>query len=204
MAKKTKKQIFLDTINAPGYVAYQVIGGIISWNAPYQFLDGSPRPKCINTGCNNPVVCSKGNEKSDPSERSLRTVCAHCHNASFGFVNKKGEVTKLKPGVVSFKKLICENVDGHITGKRCTASSLVGGQLELDHIDGAHINNVQSNVQTVCKNCHSLKSMQAGDFRKLCKSHTSPSVQVPLPGPKPPGAPPNSTNIISLLFGCAL
>jgi hypothetical protein len=68
MAKKlSKEQIFLNTINAPGYVPYQVLNGTITWNAPYQFSDGSPRPKCINTGCNNPVVCSKGNENSAPS-----------------------------------------------------------------------------------------------------------------------------------------
>jgi hypothetical protein len=208
MAKKlSKEQIFLNTINAPGYVPYQVLNGTITWNAPYQFSDGSPRPKCINTGCNNPVVCSKGNENSAPSERSLRTVCSHCHKASFGYKDKKGNITKLKEGVTSFKKTECENVDGHITGTPCTASGLVGGQLELDHIDGAHINNVQSNVQTVCKNCHSLKSMQSGDFRKLCKSHTSPSLQVPLPAPMPPSPllnPLNPLNTFSLLFDCTV
>lgn len=154
--------------------SYNIVDGKIEWSNIYRFPDGSPRPKCINIGCNNPVVCCKGNQHSPPSERALRTVCSYCHTASFGKTKKDGNKVQLRKGVVSFKKLFCENIDGHVTGEKCTASNLISGQLELDHIDGNHINNIPSNVQTLCKNCHSLKSMQAGDFKKLCKSHTSP------------------------------
>lgn len=152
---------------------YTIVNGNIVWDKKYTFKDGSPRPKCINTGCENPVTCSKGNELSAPSERSLRTVCSHCHEASYGKVRKSGKIVKLANGVTQFKKAYCENFDGHIVEPACTATGLDSAQLELDHIDGNHINNTQGNVQTLCKNCHSKKSIQSGDFRKLCKSHTS-------------------------------
>ena len=33
-------------------------------------------------------------------------------------------------------------------------------QLDVDHIDGNHKNNDPSNLQTLCANCHRLKSLQ--------------------------------------------
>jgi len=146
---------------------YEIINDEIIWSASYRFRDGSPRPKCINPGCNSPVTCSSGGESSSPSSRTLRTVCHKCHRASYG-------KDSLPFGVTSFKKDYCENIDGRIDGIPCTASNLSSAQLELDHIDGNHINNIPGNVQTLCKNCHSKKSVLAGDYRKSCKSHRSP------------------------------
>lgn len=37
-------------------------------------------------------------------------------------------------------------------------------QLDIDHIDGNHDNNDPTNLQTLCANCHRLKSLQEGDF----------------------------------------
>jgi hypothetical protein len=31
-------------------------------------------------------------------------------------------------------------------------------QLDVDHIDGNHTNNLESNLQTLCANCHRLKT----------------------------------------------
>lgn len=36
-------------------------------------------------------------------------------------------------------------------------------QLDVDHIDGNHSNNKLSNLQTLCANCHRLKTHLAGD-----------------------------------------
>lgn len=33
-------------------------------------------------------------------------------------------------------------------------------QLDVDHIDGNHLNNELSNLQTLCANCHRLKTAQ--------------------------------------------
>jgi hypothetical protein len=36
-------------------------------------------------------------------------------------------------------------------------------QLDVDHIDGDHLNDDPLNLQTLCANCHRLKSRLAGD-----------------------------------------
>ena len=33
-------------------------------------------------------------------------------------------------------------------------------QLDVDHIDGNHANNIEENLQTLCANCHRLKTAQ--------------------------------------------
>jgi hypothetical protein len=37
-------------------------------------------------------------------------------------------------------------------------------QLDVDHIDGDHGNNEVTNLQTVCKNCHALKTQHNKDW----------------------------------------
>ena len=37
-------------------------------------------------------------------------------------------------------------------------------QLDVDHIDGDHGNNAPNNLQTLCSNCHRLKTWMNRDF----------------------------------------
>jgi len=37
-------------------------------------------------------------------------------------------------------------------------------QLDVDHIDGEHLNNEPDNLQTLCANCHRLKTQQNKDW----------------------------------------
>ena len=37
-------------------------------------------------------------------------------------------------------------------------------QLDIDHIDGNHSNNDESNLQTLCANCHRLKTHLNRDY----------------------------------------
>lgn len=39
-------------------------------------------------------------------------------------------------------------------------------QLDVDHIDGNHDNNEYSNLQTLCANCHRLKTYLNKDWEK--------------------------------------
>lgn len=39
------------------------------------------------------------------------------------------------------------------------------GQLDVDHIDGDKTNNDPSNYQTLCANCHRLKTHLNGDYK---------------------------------------
>ena len=37
-------------------------------------------------------------------------------------------------------------------------------QLDVDHIDGNHTNNHESNLQVICANCHRLKTYENKDW----------------------------------------
>lgn len=40
-------------------------------------------------------------------------------------------------------------------------------QLDVDHIDGNHQNSEQTNLQTICANCHRLKTVMSGDHNGI-------------------------------------
>jgi hypothetical protein len=42
--------------------------------------------------------------------------------------------------------------------KECSFVPQHSCQLDVDHIDGNHLNNDPSNLQTLCANCHRLKT----------------------------------------------
>ena len=54
----------------------------------------------------------------------------------------------------------------------CGFVAVLVGQLDVDHIDGDHTNNDISNLQTLCANCHRLKT-------HLCKDHLSEGTDEP-------------------------
>lgn len=167
--KKTKKQQFLDIVSANGYESHHFDSdGNIVWNEPYRFPDEGRtfRPQCINHGCFNLVALFRGVIGIEKG-RENRTVCSPCHEASYG---KK----PLRSGIVPHKKDYCENIDGHL-GFQCTSTIHGSWVLELDHKDGNHLHNLPSNVETLCKICHSQKSRLAGDYKKATKQHTSPN-----------------------------
>ena len=60
----------------------------------------------------------------------------------------------------------------HPKGERCTRCGFEArwhGQLDMDHIDGNRLNNDASNLQTLCANCHRLKTHAEGDHMKQDK-----------------------------------
>ena len=48
----------------------------------------------------------------------------------------------------------------------CGFKALVPAQLDVDHIDGNRANSDPSNLQTLCANCHRLKTHLNGDHLK--------------------------------------
>lgn len=56
-----------------------------------------------------------------------------------------------------FKKDICES---------CNFKPVDKCQLDVDHIDGNHNNNDESNLQTLCANCHRLKTFNLQKFKE--------------------------------------
>jgi hypothetical protein len=63
-----------------------------------------------------------------------------------------------------YRKTYCENIDGRIGGKPCTTTIVLLAQLDVDHIDGNPRNDVEENLQTLCKCCHTLKTIIEKDY----------------------------------------
>ena len=109
----------------------------------------SGRPTCINIGCDNP--CAHTGTR-------WRPYCSRCHRASYG-------AATYAEGVTPVKKTYCENEDGRL-GFDCTTTIHGTHVLELDHIDGNHLNNKPENIMTLCTTCHKHKGYISGDFRR--------------------------------------
>jgi 5-methylcytosine-specific restriction endonuclease McrA len=80
--------------------------------------------------------------------------CSRCHKSKYGMA------THSKRHAYRDSK-----------GDKCERCGFVpehSVQLDVDHVDGNNSNNAPSNLQTLCANCHRLKSYLAGDgmFRR--------------------------------------
>ena len=73
-----------------------------------------------------------------------RATCSSCHSKKY----------RSKFKYKSHKKDTCES---------CGFKAVHSCQLDVDHIDGNHNNNKLSNLQTLCANCHRLKTITNGD-----------------------------------------
>lgn len=62
-----------------------------------------------------------------------------------------------------YRKDYCENIDGRF-GFTCTTSILMLAQLDVDHIDSNARNNKPENLQTLCKCCHTYKTITEKDY----------------------------------------
>jgi len=71
--------------------------------------------------------------------------CATCH----------GAVYKGQKSYILHKKGLCE-LCGFVPVNKC--------QLDVDHIDGNKSNNSAENLQTLCANCHRLKTFLNSDW----------------------------------------
>ena len=116
------------------------------------------RPICVNIGCDRKVHLQS---RSSTGRPVYRPVCAACHKAKLN----------LREGVTAVKKDYCENGDGRL-GFECTATIIGSYQLDMDHIDGNHYHNVPENIQTICKNCHAVKSREHKDHLNFMKNKT--------------------------------
>lgn len=105
-----------------------------------------PEPKDVQGLC---CLCNKN--KQMKKGKTFVTLCQGCYREAKG--HNRNHRPHKKP-YDKFKKTFCES---------CGFIALHSCQLDVDHIDGNHANNDIINLQTLCANCHRLKSQLNGD-----------------------------------------
>ena len=125
-------------------------------------------PQCINIGCTRNVQIRHRTTQGTPN---FKCLCSRCYRASHNMGHALESM--LADGVIPIKKSYCENSRRQILEFKCTGnyeSEWKGCQLDLDHIDGNHFNSNPENIQTICRNCHSRKSVESNDCNSYKKS----------------------------------
>lgn len=127
------------------------------------------KPKCVVEGCNKPGHHT-GQRRADGSV-IYRAQCLKHHSIRYGI----GDWEYKK-----YRKTYCENNDGRL-GFVCTATILPdysADMLDADHVNNNHNDNRKVNLQTLCANCHRVKTKLFGHLtnlnyiKKLFKNNT--------------------------------
>lgn len=110
----------------------------------------SERPTCKRCG----VKPARLKHTSSAGFKRFKAECQSCYQArrrQAGNPVPKG--LSLRKRYLESKCDSCEFEPEHLI------------QLQIDHIDGNSANNHPSNLQTLCANCHALKTWTNGDYR---------------------------------------
>lgn len=126
----------------------------------------SGRPKCLFPGCVNSKHLMHTNPRTGTT--TWRKYCdKHRH---YETAIKRGiTVAALRRSLHRYKKYrknYCENIDGKWTGgnpcpmnnRKINDIEDSAGILDVDHINGDKTNHKESNLQTLCKCCHAIKT----------------------------------------------
>ena len=100
------------------------------------------------------VVCGINKQQSKGfknGKKIYKKYCTSCSNKKYGIKKISGK----KRFQIKNKKSYCEN---------CKFIPIHMCQLDIDHIDGNHKNNSPENLQTLCANCHRLKTYLNKDW----------------------------------------
>ena len=104
------------------------------------------------------ITCKECNSEFAPNRRDKKFCSKSCYR-KYGkkhLNHSKGNAKNLARNLalrtrpyIRFKKDVCQ---------RCGFVPEHKSQLDVDHIDGDHNNNYEDNLQTLCANCHRLKT----------------------------------------------
>jgi hypothetical protein len=142
---------------------------------------GLQRKVCDHPGCNELQCASDYNYKGKGIVMYRKWCQTHyiqrkANNAGFASINEYerdrngalakrlgfSNVTDYKNSThpyLKYRKNYCENNDGSRgLGFTCNSTIVWTGQLDVDHKDENPTNNHPDNLQTLCKNCHAVKT----------------------------------------------
>ena len=133
---------------------YEKFGGINMSGWSYRKVG----PSELKENC---VVCGKKQQQRKSGTTKYHPYCSSCRKELYGGGDTKGQQKrreeKKRPYIIH-KKDSCESC-GFLPTHSC--------QLDVDHIDGDHHNNDPNNLQTLCSNCHRLKTYLAKDWEPV-------------------------------------
>lgn len=103
------------------------------------------------------VLCGKNPQKK--KGQGYKAICSPCDSRLYETPRKRATaVDKIKRPYRRYLKESCE---------KCGFLPIHTCQLDVDHIDGNHKNNAPENLQTLCANCHRLKTYEGRDWEPL-------------------------------------
>ena len=109
---------------------------------------------------------------SDIDEESRTGICSVCGPTKIKLRDSKAATVKSRYRCKTIYKkhdkkyLFPYRVHKKDYCEHCNFQPVHIGQLDVDHIDGNRYNNQEDNLQTLCANCHRLKTFINKDFLK--------------------------------------
>ena len=123
-----------------------------------------PKTTCSHPGCNKPRAYAGVTPSGKPF---YRKKCLPHYQEELakkrGYKHFADYLRGIHP-YLRYRKDYCENEDGRL-GFKCTTTIHWQGMLDVDHIDGNHLNNDTKNLQTLCKCCHAYKTNLFEDYK---------------------------------------
>jgi 5-methylcytosine-specific restriction endonuclease McrA len=101
------------------------------------------------------VSCKKNPQKK-ATKTTYRPICSFCCKKKY----EPDIFQKRKEGIKRHKRNILRPYRKYVKSE-CSFCGFIPvhiSQLDVDHIDGNHFNNNPVNLQTLCANCHRLKT----------------------------------------------
>lgn len=140
------------------------------------YNESMDRPLCIV--CNKNLARKRGPDK-------FRPKCMPCTIGSDSEVKKykyklEYERKRRETGTAPRQRSRRGKVNGYQKETSCNSCGFVAAhscQLDIDHIDGDRTNNSHENLQTLCSNCHRLKTQTEKDYLPLYKRESKGEVK---------------------------